>query len=247
VLQQGQQLDAGKLVFIHTSGERMVPRHANLSSHAAVEKIGLWIIEDDPLFRESITALLNQTTGMRCEKSFSSCEAALKVLENEYAPEVVLMDIGLPGMDGIEGLKRIKAISPATDIIMLTIYAEDEKVFRAICAGANGYLLKSSSSEEVVGAIQEVLGGGAPMNAQIARRVLEMFHNLAAPKGNYGLTDREKEILRLMTDGLTKRMIADRLFVSFYTIETHLKNIYAKMHVHTSSGAVAKALKEHLL
>jgi len=217
------------------------------SLHNSVDEISLWIIEDDGLFRNTILNLLNQTEGMRCEHAFPNCEEVLKLLEKEYAPEVVLMDIGLPGMDGIEGVKRIKSISPATDILMLTIHEEDEKVFRAICAGANGYLLKSSTSAEVIEAIKEVLRGGAPMNAQIARKVLDMFTNLAAPKHDYGLSDREKEILGLMTEGLTKKVIADKLFVSYFTIDTHLKNIYVKLHVHTGRGAVAKVLKEHLL
>jgi DNA-binding NarL/FixJ family response regulator len=220
---------------------------SNRSLHDSLEEISCWVVEDDELFRNTIANLLNQAQGMRCDHAFSSCEEVLKLLEKEYAPEVVLMDIGLPGIDGIEGVKRIKAISPATDILMLTIHEEDEKVFRAICSGANGYLLKSSTSEEIIHAIKEVLGGGAPMNAQIARKVLGMFSALAAPKGDYGLTEREKEILQLMTDGLTKKVIADKLFVSYFTIDTHLKNIYAKLHVHSGRGAVAKVLKEHLL
>ena len=157
------------------------------------------------------------------------------------------MDIGLQGMSGIEGAHRIKSISPATDLIMLTIHEEDQNVFKAICAGASGYLLKSSTSEEVIRAIKEVLHGGAPMNAQIARKVLDMFSKIAAPKGDYRLTEREKEILLLMTDGLTKKGIADKLFLSYFTVDTHLKNIYTKLHVHTRSGAVAKVLKENLL
>lgn len=225
----------------------MPARHTNEGTRATANQIGLWIVEDDELFRNSIRDVINETTDIRCERVFTTCEEPLKLLEKEYAPEVVLMDIGLPGMDGIEGVKRIKRISPATDIIMLTIHTEDEKVFKAICAGANGYLLKSSTGDEIIAAVREVLGGGAPMNAQIARKVLDMFSNLAAPKSEYGLTDREKEILRLMTDGLTKKVIAEKLFVSFFTVDTHLKNIYAKLHVHNSSGAVAKVLKEHLL
>jgi DNA-binding NarL/FixJ family response regulator len=217
------------------------------SSNASIDEISLWVIEDDDLFRNSIATLISQTHGMRCERAFSSCEEALKVLEKEFAPEVILMDIGLRGMSGIEGAKRIKAISPATDILMLTIYEEDEKVFSAICAGATGYLVKSSSSDEIIRAVREVLGGGAPMNAQIARKVLDMFSTLAAPKADYGLTSREKEILRLMTDGLTKKNIAEKLFLSYFTIDTHVKNIYAKLHVHTRSGAVGKVLKENLL
>ena len=225
----------------------MSSHRVQTSGASSLDIITLWIVEDDDLYRNSICSLVNQTEGMRCERAFRSCEEALKILEKEYAPEVVLMDIGLPGISGIEGVKHIKSISPATDLMMLTIHEEDQNVFKAICAGASGYLLKSSTSEEIIGAIKEVLGGGAPMNAQIARKVLEMFADLAAPKSDYGLTEREKEILTIMTEGLTKKAIAQKLFISSFTIETHLKNIYSKLHVHTGRGAVAKVLKERLL
>jgi len=222
-----------------------VPLKANKKSY--LDTVSLWIIEDDTLFRTTMQTLLNNSEGMQCEHAFASCEAALDVIEREYAPEVLLMDIGLPGMSGIDGVKRIKAISPATEILMLTIHEEDDKVFRAICAGADGYLLKSSPGDEILRAVRDVLAGGSPMNAQIARKVLAMFSDMAAPKGDYGLTVREKEILRLMTDGLQKKAIAEKLFVSFFTIDTHLKNIYTKLHVHSGTGAVAKVLKEKLL
>lgn len=225
----------------------MSPRAAHTGDRATPDQISLWIVEDDDLFRKSVRSVINETADIRCEQAFRSCEDILKLLETEYAPEVILMDIGLPGMDGIDGLKRVKSISPSTDIIMLTIHEEDEKVFRAICSGANGYLLKSSTPSEIIDAIKEVLGGGAPMNAQIARKVLTMFSKLAAPKGEYGLTVREKEILRFTTEGLTKKGIAEKLFLSYFTIDTHLKNIYTKLQVHTRSGAVAKVLKENLL
>ena len=225
----------------------MSSRRTTDSSRPTPEQISLWVIEDDELFRNTLVGVLNSTPGMKCAHAFSSCEDALELLRGEFAPEVVLMDIQLPGMSGIEGLRHIKSISPATDIVMLTIFEEEEKIFRAICAGANGYLLKSSPSEEIIRAIQEVLGGGAPMNAQIARRVLDMFSNLTTPRGDYNLTDREKDILRFMTDGLTKKHIAEKLFLSYFTIDTHIKNIYTKLQVHTRTGAVAKVLKEHLL
>jgi DNA-binding NarL/FixJ family response regulator len=225
----------------------MTNRRLENEVRAASDQISLWIVEDDELFRKSMQSVINDTADIRCERGFSTCEEFLDVLETEFAPEVVLMDIGLPGMDGIDGLKRIKSISPATDIIMLTIHVEDEKIFRAICSGANGYLLKSSTSEEIIHAIREVLGGGAPMNAQIARKVLLMFSELAAPKADYGLTDREKEVLVFITKGLTNKAIADKLFLSYFTVDTHLKNIYTKLQVHTRSGAVGKVLKENLL
>jgi DNA-binding NarL/FixJ family response regulator len=219
-------------------------RDTNLPS---IDETTLWIVEDDDLFRTAIAGFINASKSMRCEKMFSSCEDLLRTLKTEHAPEIILMDIGLPGMNGIEGVRPIKEISPATDIIILTIHEEDNKVFQAICAGASGYLLKSSTGEEIVASIKEVVRGGAPMNAQIARKVLDMFTRFATPRGDYGLTEREKDILREMIDGHTKKVIAERLFLSYHTIDTHIKNIYQKLHVHSQGGAVAKALKENLL
>jgi DNA-binding NarL/FixJ family response regulator len=205
------------------------------------------MIEDDPLFREGVRTLIDRTPGFYCERAFANCEEALDILEREDAPRILLMDLGLPGMSGIEGMRRVKELSPATDVLVLTIYDDDERVFEAICAGASGYLLKSSSGEEIVSALSQVVQGGAPMNAQVARRVLDLFSRMAGPKGKYDLSRREKEVLNLLVEGLSKRQIADRLIVSFYTIDTHLKNIYEKLHVHTRSGVVAKALRERLI
>lgn len=212
-----------------------------------MEKIDVWLVEDNNDFRSSIAELINETDSMKCDRAFSSCEEAIACLQRDEVPEVVLMDIGLPGMNGVDGVKRVKALSPSTDIIMLTVYDDDENVFRAICAGASGYLLKNAPAESILTAIDELLSGGAPMNGGIARRVLEMFAKTSLPKSEYGLTPREKEILQLLVDGFTMREIADKLFVSYHTIDTHQKNIYVKLHVHSRSGAVAKALKENLL
>jgi DNA-binding NarL/FixJ family response regulator len=211
------------------------------------EEMELWVVEDDALYRRTIAELLHGIPGMRCDHVFSRCEDALRALDTEAAPDVILMDIGLPGMSGIEGTMKVRELSPATRVIILTIHEDNEKIFDALCSGASGYLLKSSPPEEIVQAMQEVLRGGAPINAQIARRMLAMFTRLAGPRTPSPLTQREREILKLMVDGLTKKAIAGQLILSYHTIDTHIKNIYAKMHVHTRSGAVAKALNEHLL
>ncbi len=221
--------------------------HREQPAEKSPPDVTTWLVEDNDLYRTTISTIINKTGRLSCEKAFASCEDALQSLENDVPPDVVLMDIGLPGMNGIEGVRRIKAIVPSTHMIMLTAFEEDEKIFEAICAGASGYLLKSSAAEKILEAIDEVLRGGAPMNAQIARRVLDMFSRMTVPKGDYGLTDREKEILKLMVDGLTKKQIADKIFLSYFTIDTHIKNIYTKLQVHTRSGAVSKALKERLL
>ena len=207
----------------------------------------LWIVEDNQEFSENISELINRTQGLRCERSFPMCEDAMTSLMNDAAPDALLMDIGLPGINGIDGIKKIKAIAPTIQVIMLTVFDDHEKIFQAICAGASGYLLKSVSNEKIIESLKEILVGGAPINAQIARKILEMFSRLAAPKEEYGLTPRENEILRLIVDGKTKKQIADQIFLSFHTIDTHLRSIYAKLQVHSRSGAIAKALKEHLL
>ncbi len=219
----------------------------NVNSSQDDQSITLWVIEDNATYRDTIAALVDSTEGMRCTHAFPSCEEALKALEDDFAPEIILMDIGLPGISGIEGLKRIKAISPSTGLIMLTIFDDERQIFEAICSGASGYLLKSAQPHEIIGAVHQVLGGGAPMDARIARKVLDMFSRLSVPMGEYGLTGREKEILHLMVDGLTAKGIAERLFLSFRTVDTHVKNIYTKLHVHSRSGAVSKAFRERLL
>ncbi|MER3524803.1 MAG: DNA-binding response regulator [Ignavibacteria bacterium] len=211
------------------------------------EALHVWMVEDDAFYRNTIAALLNETRGFSCTGRFSTVEESLAAIKNGDVPELVLMDIGLPGISGIEGVRRIKALSPATYVIILTIKETDQDVFNAICAGADGYLLKNSTPEEIIQAIHEVQRGGAPMNAQIARKVLSMFTRFVLPNADYGLSNRERDILRLLTEGLTKRQIAEKLFLAYYTIDTHIKNIYSKLQVHSRSEAVAKALKEKLL
>ena len=211
------------------------------------EEKELWVVEDDALYRKTISELLQGVEGIHCDHAFPRCEDALRALDTEPAPDVVLMDLGLPGMDGIEGTTRVRDISPATRVIILTIHEDNDKIFDALCAGASGYLLKSSPPEEIERAMVEVLEGGAPINAQIARKMLSMFTHLAGPRSPSPLTHREREILRLMVDGLTKKQIADQVILSYHTIDTHIKNIYAKLQVHTRGGAVAKALNDHLL
>jgi len=146
----------------------------------------------------------------------------------------------------IAAVRRIKSISPSSRVIMLTVIDSHERIFKAICAGASGYLLKTSPAEKIVEAVLEAHAGGAPMTTQVARSVLDMFARLATPHEDYGLTAREQRILELMTQGLIKKEIADQLSISYHTVDTHLRNIYTKLHVHTRTGAVAKALKERL-
>jgi DNA-binding NarL/FixJ family response regulator len=208
--------------------------------------INVWLIEDNHSFRNTIARVLNKVPGLSCAHTFSNSEDALDALANGALPDVALVDVELPGMNGILAVRRMKSMSPATRIIMLTVFDDDDKIFKAVCAGASGYLLKTAPVESIVESIRDVYKGGAPMTPRVARSVLDMFSKLMAPQHDYGLTSRERNILELMTQGLIKKEIADQLSLSYHTVDTHLRNIYAKLHVHTRSGAVAKALKERL-
>ncbi|MEJ2636833.1 MAG: response regulator transcription factor [Calditrichia bacterium] len=209
--------------------------------------INIMIVEDDDTFRESLQALINASENLACPFACESCEEALKIMEKDFVPEIILLDIKLPGISGIEGIRKFKSITPATHIIMLTIFDDDNLIFNALCRGAEGYLLKSATPQQIRESVQNVMCGGAAMTPTIAGKVLRMFTQYAQPKGEYELTVREKEILQLLVDGLSKKHLADRLCISLHTVDTHLKNIYAKLQVHSQIDVIAKALKEHLL
>ena len=207
----------------------------------------IWIIEDHSAFRRTLVRVVNAEDGLQCTRDFDSCEKALAAIVLDHAPDLILLDVGLPGMSGLDGIRLIKERSPKTLVVILTVFEDDDKVFSAICAGAAGYLLKTSSVTEIAQAVRDALAGGSPMTSRIARRVLDMFSKLAPKQSDYGLSDREKEILQLMTTGLIKKEIADRLTLSVHTVDTYLRRIYEKLEVNTRTGAVAKALKEGLI
>lgn len=209
--------------------------------------VNVWLVEDNYTFRDTVARVLARATGMECTHLFSNAEAALKAIVAGSVPDVILLDVELPGQSGIEALRKIKSLSPATRVVILTVFDNHDKIFEAICGGASGYLLKTSSMEEIVRSIREVLSGGAPLTPKVANSVLQMFGKLSKPQKDYGLTPREQKILELMTQGLIKKEIADRLSLSYHTVDFHLRNIYIKLHVHTSTGAVAKVLKEGIL
>jgi len=213
---------------------------------SSAQAISVWLVEDNHTFRTTVAHVLDQVEDMRNPRHFSNSEDALAALSEGSLPDVVLLDVELPGMNGIDAVFRMKSISPASRIIMLTVFDDHDKIFRAVCAGASGYLLKTSPVEKIIESIRDVYAGGAPMTPRVARSVLDMFSRLRAPQQNYGLTQRERQILELSTQGLLKKEIADRLSLSYHTVDTHLRNIYAKLHVNTRASAVAKAIKERL-
>lgn len=207
----------------------------------------VWVVEDNAEFGRQLQALLNLSDSFQCERTFTSCEPALALLRSDELPDLVLMDIGLPGMGGIEGIRQMKELTPSLDIVILTVFEDVDTILKGITAGAAGYLVKSSSLEAIVESLRAIRSGGAPMNPQIARKLLSLFPVPARTSGQYGLSPRERQILTMLVEGLVKKEIAAKLNVSFHTIDHHLRNIYAKLQVQSRSGAIAKALKERLL
>ena len=211
--------------------------------------INVAIVEDNDTIREGLAALINGTTGYKCIGMFRDCESFLVKL-NILDVNVVLMDIALPGINGIEGVKEAKKIKPDIDILMLTIYEDSEKVFDALCAGACGYLVKKTPPSKLLEAIKEVYEGGSPMSSQIARQVITAFKESKDVKDDnkeLELSSREKEVINLLAGGNNYQQIADQLFISVDTVRHHIKNIYKKLHVHTQSEAVAKAIRKKII
>ena len=208
--------------------------------------IRVGIIEDNVPLRNSLTSLFNHTNNMACVVSLCNLLHVVTELK-KYEPDIILLDIGLPNISGIEGVKMIKTYFPDILIMMFTVFEDDDKIFDAIRFGASGYLLKKTSPEEIIEAVYDLYNGGAPMSASIARKVIQSFHvqPAAAPSSEgYSLTSREKEILYSLVDGLSYKKIADKYVVSISTIRTHICNIYNKLHVNSKAEAVAKILKK---
>lgn len=210
--------------------------------------ISVGIVEDDPIIREGISTLIHSTPGFECRQVYSSCEEALEKMDIP-PPDVLLMDINLgSGMSGIEGVRKFKSIFPDMNILMVTVYEENDKIFQSLCAGASGYLIKRTSPEKIVEAITEANSGGAPMTPSIARKVLDVFKTIAPPTlPNVRLTPREAEILEHLVAGSSYKKIAAALTIKVDTVSTHVKKIYEKLQVHSKTEAVAKALRHKLV
>ena len=208
-------------------------------------KVG--IIEDQSKIREGLRSLIDGTDGYRCVCSFGSMEEALAKIDREL-PDVLLLDIGLPGMSGIEGIRRIKALHPGLSVLMLTVYDDDQRIFDALCAGASGYLLKKTPPARLLECLQEVMGGGAPMSPDVARRVVALFREIRPPaEAGHQLTPHEIRILKLLVEGYNYKTAADELDVSINTIRFHMRSIYEKLQVHSKSEAVSKALRHRIV
>lgn len=207
------------------------------------------IFEDNKHLRETFELLLNSAEGFVCTGAYADCNDLLTDLAAATC-DIVLMDIEMPGMNGIEATKSVKAHFPSINILIQTIFFDDNYIFDAICAGASGYILKSTTPDGYLEAIRDVHAGGSPMTPGIARRVLELFKkNLqpAAPAKDYSLTVQEKKVLQLLVEGKSYKMIAAALSVAFDTVKAHVTNIYAKLHVHSGTEAVSLALREKIV
>jgi len=210
-------------------------------------RISVAIVEDNNDLREGLRQLIQGTSGYRCVGAFSSCEQLLKGVDT-LKPDVVLMDIGLPGMSGIEGLQRLKEHQPSTEVLMLTVFEDEKKIFDSICAGASGYLLKKTPPSRILEAIKEIHDGGAPMTATIARKVLATFQDANGYLSpDFQLSDRERQVLAGLVKGLSYKMIADQCSISIDTVRSHIRHIYGKLQVNSKAQAITLAMKRKLV
>jgi DNA-binding NarL/FixJ family response regulator len=206
------------------------------------------IFEDNSSMREGLFQLINGSNGFICTGAFPNCDDLLNRIQKSQ-PDVIVMDIEMPGISGIEGVKMVKENFPDIKVMMETIFEDDEKIFDSICSGAEGYILKNTPPAEILKAIKEIHEGGSPMTPTIANRVLKMVKGQrpSVSKNVFNLTDREKEILSCLVEGMSYKLIADECIISIDTVNVHIKNIYKKLQVHSKSEAVAKAIKRNLV
>lgn len=208
----------------------------------AATPVTIALVEDSPGLRRSLETILQRTPGFQCVGSFADGEQALAAIP-DLRPRVVLMDINLPGINGMECVARIAEALPDTHVIMITVYDDTDAIFDSLAAGAGGYLLKPVRSAQLVAAIKEILAGGAPMSSNIARRVVQTFRKPrppALPAGMAELSARERDVLELLAKGMLQKEIAGQLGISYWTVQTHIARIYEKLHVHSRAQAVAK-------
>lgn len=208
--------------------------------------IGVAIIEDQRELRDGLAFLINSTPAFECKHAYGSMEDALAKIGVE-PPRVALVDIGLPGMSGIDGVRILRERHPSIAAVLLTVFKDDDRIFRAICAGACGYLLKKTSPARLLEAVKEIAEGGAVMSPEVATRVMELFRKSQAPPGGAVLSPQELRLLKLMMEGHQNKTAAVELGISAHTVNFHLRSIYEKLHVHSRTEAVARALREGLI
>ncbi len=210
-----------------------------------MNKVKIGIIEDQAIIRTSLTALFNAEEETVCVISADSIESFLIEIKHSEKPEVLLCDIELPGTNGIDGIKEIRLRYPDIDIAMLTVYQDNDRIFSAICAGANGYLLKNEPFAEIKKAVLDIKNGGSYMSPTIARKVLEHFNPPVHKPGN-NLTAREKEVVEWISEGLSNKVVADKLSVSLHTVKFHLRNIYSKLQINSKNELILKAIRKDI-
>jgi DNA-binding NarL/FixJ family response regulator len=204
--------------------------------------ISISIVEDNDKLRGTLARVLNRAEGFRCVSQHPSAEDALKELPG-VKPEVVLMDINLPGMNGVECVRQLKPLLPQTQVMMLTVYEDTENIFNALAAGASGYMLKRTSTKELIEAIHEVKRGGSPMTMHIARKVVQSFQKAAPSASTEILSEREQQVLDLLSQGLIYKEISEKLGIGYETVHTYIRRVYEKLQVRTRTEAVAKFLR----
>ena len=211
------------------------------------QTIRILIVEDERHLREGLETLINFTPGFKCSGAFRTMEEALARVRHDL-PDVVLTDIGLPGMSGIEGIKKLKESHPELLILVLTVYDDNEKIFDALCAGACGYLLKRTEPSELLKSLREAVTGGAPMSPEVAAKVIKLFREFRPPeKADYNLTPHEIRLLRMLTEGYNYVSAAEKLGISYNTLNFHVRNIYEKLPVHSQSEAAVVAIRDGLV
>jgi len=211
------------------------------------EKINVIIFEDNKHLRESLQLLISSSRQFNCIGAFADTRNVLAVVNN-LMPDVIIMDIEMPIMNGIDATRLIKQKFPDIPIVILTIFDDSEKIFRALHAGGSGYLLKNSSPEEILNGVMEVYNGGSALSPQVAKKVIQFFQTVTPAQPNdYNLTPKEKELLQHLVDGMSYKMIADVMHVALETVKSHVKNVYRKLHVSSSNEAIAKALRQKLV
>ncbi|MDQ8200632.1 response regulator transcription factor [Pelagicoccus enzymogenes] len=215
----------------------------------STEKLSVWLIEDHANYRDTVAMALQARAEIASLLDFSEAESALKRLKSvpSARPDVILIDLGLPGLSGLQAIPKLKDLLPTVNIVVLTVFDDKPKVFEAIASGASGYLLKSSTPGEIVNAVVQVHQGGSPLTPQVARYVLSAFSEVRIQASATKLTQREQEILSYLADGLIKKQVAQKLDISAHTVDYHVRKIYEKLQVNTLSGAISKAVREGLV